>query len=151
MRILHILLVLSKKKGGVIVQRKPNPYYPPYHWKHTYHPPIHQQPEQFYSPYNTGQYPTPYEKFAKPNQPEFWPDYKAHNNNQNYYPQAYISQQEQQQQEQEPAPSFLSQFQDANGTVDLDKMLSTVGQLANTVKQVSPVIQQVGSIIKSFR
>ncbi|WP_077297767.1 YppG family protein [Virgibacillus pantothenticus] len=34
---------------------------------------------------------------------------------------------------------------------DLDKMLSTVGQLANTYHQVSPIVKQFGSFIKAFR
>ncbi|QGS68037.1 hypothetical protein CV093_03205 [Oceanobacillus sp. 143] len=32
----------------------------------------------------------------------------------------------------------------------MDKMLSTVGQIASTYHQVSPIIQQFGSIIKTL-
>lgn len=47
--------------------------------------------------------------------------------------------------------SVLNQFQDADGQIDINKMLATVGQLANTVQQVTPVIKQVGSVISYFR
>lgn len=47
--------------------------------------------------------------------------------------------------------SMLQQFQDADGHIDFNKMLSTVGQLANTVQQVTPVIKQLGSFMNQFR
>lgn len=47
--------------------------------------------------------------------------------------------------------NIMQQFQDDEGQIDINKMLSTVGQLANTVQQVSPVIKQVGSLVNSFR
>src|SRR5690625_5276986 len=46
---------------------------------------------------------------------------------------------------------MLQQFQDADGHIDFNKMLSTVGQLANTVQQVTPVIKQLGSFMNQFR
>nr|CDQ37473.1 hypothetical protein BN993_07024 [Virgibacillus halodenitrificans] len=46
---------------------------------------------------------------------------------------------------------LLNYFQDNEGQMDLDKMLSTVGQLANTYHQVSPIVKQFGSFIKNFR
>lgn len=60
-----------------------------------------------------------------------------------------------QQSSQQPRPpltaSVLNQFQDADGQIDINKTLATVGQLANTVQQVTPVIKQFGSIIRYFR
>ncbi len=45
----------------------------------------------------------------------------------------------------------MQQFMDENGTVDIQKMLQTVGQLADTVQQVSPVIKQLNDLIRAFR
>lgn len=47
--------------------------------------------------------------------------------------------------------AFSHQFLNEQGQVDVNKMLTTVGQLAKTVQQVSPVIKQVNDIIQSFR
>lgn len=47
--------------------------------------------------------------------------------------------------------AFTHQFLNENGQIDVNKMLTTVGQLAQTVQQVSPVIKQVNDIIQSFR
>lgn len=47
--------------------------------------------------------------------------------------------------------SLLSQYQNTDGQLDVDKMLGTVGQLANTYHQVAPIVKQVSSLIKSFR
>lgn len=47
--------------------------------------------------------------------------------------------------------NFSHQFLNEHGQVDVNKMLSTVGHLAQTVQQVSPVIKQVNDIIQSFR
>lgn len=47
--------------------------------------------------------------------------------------------------------AFSYQFLNEHGQVDVNKMLSTVGQLAQTVQQVSPVIKQVNDIVQSFR
>lgn len=47
--------------------------------------------------------------------------------------------------------AFTHQFLNEHGQVDVNKMLTTVGQLAQTVQQVSPVIKQVNDIIQSFR
>lgn len=45
----------------------------------------------------------------------------------------------------------MQQFLDENGQVDIQKMLRTVGQFADTVQQVSPVIKQLNDLIRSFR
>lgn len=47
--------------------------------------------------------------------------------------------------------NFLAQFQNGDGQIDVDKMLGTVGQLANTYHQVAPIIKQLGSFMKNFR
>lgn len=45
----------------------------------------------------------------------------------------------------------MQQFLDENGQVDIQKMLKTVGQFADTVQQVSPVIKQLNDLVRSFR
>src|SRR5699024_9372492 len=102
--------------------------------------PVRQQPfyDPNYPPVGPNPYQTPFEYYAKPTQPDNWHQFM---NNYNYYGQADSNVQN----------NFMTQFQDANGQVDFQKVLSTVNQLANTVQQVSPIIQQVNSVIKSFR
>lgn len=46
---------------------------------------------------------------------------------------------------------IIQQFLDDNGQVDIQKMLKTIGQFADTVQQVSPVVKQINDLIKSFR
>lgn len=46
---------------------------------------------------------------------------------------------------------ILQQFLNKDGQVDVQKMLQTIGQFADTVQQVSPVIREINDIIKSFR
>lgn len=82
---------------------------------------------------------TPFEYFTKPMQPMNWP-----NNQQN--PNAFSTPESFTQQ-----PGILAQFQNENGQVDLNKMISTVGQLANTVQQVTPVVKQINDLFKTFR
>lgn len=45
----------------------------------------------------------------------------------------------------------MQQFLTEDGQVDIQKMLKTIGQFADTVQQVSPVIKQINDLIKSFR
>ncbi|MGG1557492.1 YppG family protein [Geobacillus thermoleovorans] len=40
-----------------------------------------------------------------------------------------------------PRPSFLAQFKNSDGTYDINKMMSTVGQMINTVNQVNGVLK----------
>lgn len=60
----------------------------------------------------------------------------------NYYPQGATPKQ---------MSNLLTQFQNPEGQLDVDKMLNTVGQLANTYHQVAPIVKQVSSLIKTFR
>ncbi|RDW15078.1 YppG family protein [Oceanobacillus chungangensis] len=99
-----------------------------------------QQPFQQNYPINSPiQQQTPYDYFQKPQQPLNWANQAATNPNFMQSPNGG------------PTSNIKSFFQDGNGQVDFDKMLSTVGQLASTYHQVSPIIQQFGSIIKNFR
>ncbi|MYL36128.1 hypothetical protein GLW05_21455 [Pontibacillus yanchengensis] len=81
---------------------------------------------------------TPYEQFAKPPQPNQWNPY-------------YSLQQQYPQQNQQATPKgIMNYFQDKNGQLDLDKMLSTMGQVANTANQFSPLVKGLGSFMKGL-
>lgn len=84
---------------------------------------------------------TPYEQFAKPQQPLYWDPIQTTNQGPNSNPQ----------QGSNPGSGFKGYFQDQDGQVDFDKMLSTVGQLASTYHQVSPIVKQFGAMIKNFK
>ena len=47
--------------------------------------------------------------------------------------------------------TLLTQFQNSEGQLDVDKMINTVGQIANTYHQVAPIVKQFSSFIKTFR
>ncbi|PAV30700.1 hypothetical protein CIL05_06255 [Virgibacillus profundi] len=119
-------------------------YYRPYHYPPDYHyfaaNNDSQQPYNPYTPYGPPHDQTPFEQFAKPQQPMDWPADSMQSN------QAFN-----QQPNMNGVNSFMTKYQDENGQIDLDKMLSTVGQLANTYHQVSPIVKQFGSILKNFR
>ncbi|WP_161493911.1 YppG family protein [Virgibacillus necropolis] len=104
-----------------------NPKRPQYHKQQWQQPTI--------PPYN----PTPYQVYAKPKQPTNWHTFSQPNQNQ----YATFN--------QPPPSNVLNYFQNKKGEVDFDKMLSTVGQVANTFQQITPMVKQVGSIMKSFK
>lgn len=117
-------------------------YYPPDDMYYTSDHPYMQQPPNPYPPVN-GNLPnqTPYEHFAKPAQPEDWFYNMMQPNQSNYSAQQMDAQ----------PNNVMGYFQNENGQMDFDKMLSTVGQIANTYHQVSPIVKQVGALIKTFR
>lgn len=78
---------------------------------------------------------SPYEQFAKPPQPNQW---------NHYYSLEQQFPQYGQMQMQGPK-GFMQYFQDKNGQLDLDKMLSTMGQMANTANQFSPLVKSLSS------
>ncbi|WP_461180518.1 YppG family protein [Virgibacillus kimchii] len=96
------------------------------------HPPINRPPVQ----------QTPYEYFAKPQQPN-WQNFSQQQTQiqGNHPPRPPIK----------PAGGIMSNFQKEDGKVDIDKMLGTVGQMANTYHQVSPIFKQFGTFLKGFR
>lgn len=145
----------------------------PYHQRPSQ--PVYQEPVNYHYPgsnqtYSADHYPyeqvsnqSPFEYYSKPSQPENWPyvmpqqsnDYPYEQQDPYYFQQQqldpYYFQQQQQQQQQNQGPGILAQFQTQEGQMDVQKMLSTVGQLANTVQQVSPVIKEIGAMIRVFR
>lgn len=80
---------------------------------------------------------TPYEHFAKPKHPAQW------------YPPMQGAAPKQGM--ATPGKGVISYFQDKDGQLDLDKMLNTVGQMANTYHQVSPIFKGLGSFVKGFK
>lgn len=128
-------------------QVRPAPYRSPQ--GPTYEQKTHYPPNQM-------EYQSAYEYYAKPNQAPSWPDITQDPQQSQQVQQAQYQippyQQMQTSQSQEVQNlNFMNQFKNEDGQMDMDKVLSTVGQLANTVQQVSPVIKQVSSIIKAFR
>ncbi|MDL4840144.1 YppG family protein [Aquibacillus rhizosphaerae] len=82
---------------------------------------------------------TPYQYFAKPQHPTNW------------FPAAQPVQGGQSQNWSQTQKGIMTYFQDKDGQVDIDKMLSTVGQMANTYHQVSPIVKGIGSFVKGFK
>lgn len=97
------------------------------------------QKQQWHEPTIPPNKPTPYQFYAKPKQP--FNSHPFSQPNQGYYNSP----------NQPPPNSLLNYFQDKDGQMDFDKMLATVGQVANTFQQVSPMVKQFGSIMKSFK
>ncbi|NBJ71276.1 MULTISPECIES: hypothetical protein [Clostridia] len=139
-----------------------------------------------FQPNNPFYYQSPYEFFAKPQQPMSWPgtNFQTSNMQQGFNAQASQPNMQQGFNAQAAQPNMQQGFNaqaaqpnmqqgfnaqtaqpnmeqnlnmQANQSAgsgqsfDLDKMLSTVGQLANTYHQVSPIVKQFGSFIKAFR
>ncbi|WP_087974521.1 YppG family protein [Oceanobacillus rekensis] len=99
-------------------------------------------------------YQTPYELFAKPEMPVQWlyesqmdaDPLKANTGNIGGASEGFTG-----ENASGPAGGPTSYFNNGNGQIDFDKVLSTVGQLANTYHQVSPIVKQFSSLIKNFR
>ncbi|WP_052127223.1 YppG family protein [Pontibacillus litoralis] len=79
---------------------------------------------------------TPYEQFAKPPQPKEW-------SSQQWVPQNG-------QQNAQQTKGIMTYFMDKNGQLDLDKMLSTMGQVANTANQISPLVKGISTFMKGI-
>lgn len=96
-----------------------------------------QQPYQSsYSPHFSSPQLTPYELYAKPAQPMNWMQTETE---QPVYNQSSAQQ------------GIAGVFTDQNGQVDIEKALSSIGQIASTYHQVSPIVQQLGSLLKILR
>jgi len=110
--------------------------------------PVYHHPQMYDEPYN-------YQDYPYMNGPPMDPYMYANQMNPNMYANQMdprLFQAEAQQQEAGTTNSnVMQQFLDENGNVDVQKMLQTVGQLADTVQQVSPVIRQLNDLVRSFR
>jgi len=45
----------------------------------------------------------------------------------------------------------MNYFQNEDGQLDFDKMMSTTGQVVKTVQQVSPIVKGIGTFVKGFK
>ncbi|GEN32311.1 hypothetical protein HNQ35_002657 [Cerasibacillus quisquiliarum] len=112
--------------------------------------PSHPPRPNIYPQHNEWQYagnPSPYlDQSIQP------PDYQqpAPFSPPNYYQQPETPINMTQMEQIQSGNSFLEYFYDANGQLDIDKMLSTVGQVANIYHQVSPIVKQFGAFMKHF-
>ncbi|MFS0562522.1 YppG family protein [Terribacillus sp. 179-K 1B1 HS] len=82
---------------------------------------------------------TPYEYFKKPPLAPYWHAFAQP-------PNVY-----QPKQQAQLTKGLASYFQDKNGQMDINKMMSTVGQMASTVQQVSPIVKSLGSFLKILK
>lgn len=115
-----------------VMIRRIDPSWPPNHSYPPYNPNVTH-------PMNTSYYYrrlTPFDVFAKPKQPMNWQPYP-------YYDKSFS--------QSSNSHNLLYYFQDTNGEMDLDKIFSTAGQVADTIKQVSPMVKQVGDFMNHFR
>ncbi|MFC4559910.1 YppG family protein [Virgibacillus kekensis] len=110
------------------------PYNYPQSYYNSYNYPYYSKPNHptLKSNYTTDAQ-TPFELYSKPKQPAGWrPNYYAGNM---YYPK--------------PKNSNLTYyFQNTEGELDINKMLSTVGQAASVVQQLTPLVKQFGFFMK---
>lgn len=104
--------------------------YPNNHSQFTSYPQPHNQTPQQPS------FPTPYQYFQKPQHPMEWYPEQTQSSFNTYGQQA---------------KGFIQYFQDKDGQIDLDKMLNTVGKVANTYQQVTPLVKGIGSFVKGFK
>lgn len=132
----HTWMQANENVGDTNRQTEPEPYtYNPY-------PPGYfsqwggwQQAQQAQPP----QQVTPYEYFKKPPLAPYWHAYAQPTNIQQPKQQAQLTK------------GLATYFQDKNGQMDINKMMSTVGQMASTVQQVSPIVKSLGSFLKILR
>jgi len=134
------------------------PEFPPvnYHYYNPYSQNMISPNQYWNSPQH---HQTPYELFAKPELPEQWPDAPFNNIEESggVFSNQHTNQNSMSPNTMNPNPNSnqatgpISYFQNGNGQLDFDKVLSTVGQLASTYHQVSPIVKQFSTFIKSFR
>ncbi|RLL42125.1 hypothetical protein D8M04_16225 [Oceanobacillus piezotolerans] len=94
---------------------------------------------------------SPFDYFQKPDLPMNWPNVPQASEQSNVpNPQGGQQPFQQGNMQQQPPNNMMGSFQ-KDGQFDLDKMLSTVGQFANTYHQVAPIIQQLNGFLKAFR
>ncbi|MFG6121481.1 MULTISPECIES: YppG family protein [Thalassobacillus] len=108
--------------------------------------PYHYQPmmeENFYNqPQNWEMAPTPgnpFELYTKPMFPQQNNMYNSYGQ-QPFYANSGMN-----------PKNMAGYFQDQNGQLDMDKMMKTVGQLAQTANQLSPIMKGIGGFIKGMR
>lgn len=146
--------------------RQPNPYQPnlsnyyPFQQQNPYHP---QQPYQTFAPnyqqgpsqqsyqYNVQQYPHKDAQFLfqNPLQPT---EEKMTNPFYSANPYPYMNPYPKQNwavKQPGGIQSFMNSFKSQDGTVDLNKMVNTAGQMMNAVSQVTSLVKGFGGIFKT--
>ncbi|MDC3413131.1 YppG family protein [Aquibacillus sp. 3ASR75-11] len=94
---------------------------------------------------------TPFQKYSKPSQPSYLSNYgtPGMGPKNNGWMDQWIPYQSAPFPQQGNMPKgFMNYFHDEDGQLDIDKMLSTFGKVADTVKQVSPMVKGLGTFIK---
>lgn len=101
-----------------------------------------ERPYNYYSPpfndnanYYSAHFQTPFEMYSKPKLPVNW---NPNDQSGGMYKPSSASN------------NLMQYFQNDNGEMDLDKVLTTVGKLANTFQQISPVVKDMGAMIKKL-
>jgi len=70
--------------------------------------------------------------------------------NQSFYPTPYpIGATAPSQQQHQGIQSLLSQFKNEDGTVDINKMMDTAGQMMGAVNQISGLVKGISNVFKS--
>lgn len=111
-----------------------------------YSPPFNDNANYYYqninqTDYNQGNlnysahFQTPFEMYSKPKLPVNW---NPNDQSGGMYKPSSASN------------NLMQYFQNDNGEMDLDKVLTTVGKLANTFQQISPVVKDMGAMIKKL-
>ncbi|WP_409288894.1 YppG family protein [Peribacillus sp. SCS-37] len=130
-------------------------YYPvnPYQG-FSYHQGAHMQTNPYQSQYQGyvpqqmpyGQYPqsNPFENPLKPQQGNSYGPNKQMHPGANPYP----SQNFMQKQQSSGFSSIMNQFKTQDGSFDINKMMSTAGQMMNTMNQVSSIVKGFGGLFK---
>ncbi|WP_174615739.1 YppG family protein [Virgibacillus ihumii] len=99
-------------------------------------PYIRQSPFNKPVPQRKETFQTPFEYFSKPSQPLNW------------HPANKTGGQSRAATERN---ELFHYFETKKEEVDLDKLVSAIGQVSNTVQQVSPVVKQIGALMKQFK
>ncbi|MFG6116518.1 YppG family protein [Halobacillus sp. MO56] len=122
--------------------------------------PYQQQPMMGENPYSYQQQPMMGENSYS--YPQSWNMPQAPGNPFEYYTKPMFPQQQNHMQSGYGSQPFfynngvnpknmIGYFQDQNGQIDMDKMMKTVGQVAQTANQLSPLMKGIGGFIKGMR
>lgn len=95
-------------------------------------------------PYHHNQFP-PYVQMNQQPYPPTYPNMPFH---QGTWQPPYQGMQGMGSQQKSPAKGVMGYFQNDEGQFDVDKVLNTAGQVANTYQQFSPIVKGIGSFFK---
>lgn len=104
-------------------------------------PPNYQMPN-YHQP---NQYPPQYSQMTQPYFPPAHPNMPFHQGN---WQPPFQGMQGMGVGQKPTAKGVMGYFQNEQGQFDLDKVLNTAGQVANTYQQISPLVKGIGSFLK---